>query len=122
MSACDVARKVVLMAGITVCYTSGVHAQVMDSICDELKGTRPGEYVHGQAGEFLTTATLRHFYEPINIGRSAVKGAMASRLSSDLEGARVRWSNALLKGPVACGSFNAYQVLVDPMNVRILNE
>jgi hypothetical protein len=46
---------------------------------------------------------------------------MARRLSGELNGLSVRWSEAILRGPIACPAFNAYQILVDPLRVRIVD-
>ena len=106
-----------LVLGLT-CIS--VFAQTAASLCNELGGLAPGEFVHGQSGALLTTATLRPAQEPVAVGRSAVKGAMARRLAGEFDGAaNVRWSAAQQRGPVNCGSFNAYQLLVDPANIRM---
>lgn len=96
-----------------------LHAQPTDELCAALESVRPGEFLQGQTEVYLTTSTLRPSQEPVSVGRSLVKGAMARRLSDELDGGPVSWSGALLKGPVPCGAFNAYQVQVNPFTVRM---
>jgi hypothetical protein len=90
------------------------------TLCAELESVRPGDYLHGQTETFLSTSTRRPSSEPSSVGQSAVKGAMARRISGELGGATVRWSSATLIGPITCATFNAYLILVDPVNVRIV--
>jgi len=90
-------------------------------VCIELETTRPGEYVHSYNQTHLKTVTRRPSGEPHVVGQSAVKGAMARRISGELGGATVLWSSAMLVGPIACASFNAYQIVVDPRLVRIVD-
>jgi hypothetical protein len=110
-----------LMRGLALWLTcSSVFAQTAASLCNELEAVAQGEFVHGHSGALLTTATLRPAQEPVAVGRSVVKGAMARRLAGGFDGAaNVRWSAAQQRGPVSCGSFNAYQLLVDPVNIRM---
>jgi hypothetical protein len=103
-------------------FTCPAVAQPLDALCAEVETIRLGEFVYGQTGPYLTATTLRPAQEPVAVGRSVVKGAMARKLSSELDGASVRWSTALLKGPVACGSYQAFQILVDPTQVRVTNQ
>lgn len=93
-----------------------------EALCAELESTRPGQFVYGESGPYLTASTLRPTHEIPAVGRSVVKGAMARKLSAELDGARVRWSGALLKGPVACGALNAFQILVNPIYVRVTED
>lgn len=90
-------------------------------VCRELETIRPGDYVHSYNQTHLKTVTRRPSGEPHVVGQSAVKGAMARRISGELNGAKVLWSSAILIGPIACTSFNAYQIVVDPLLVRIVD-
>jgi hypothetical protein len=97
-----------------------VVSQAAEFLCDELKGLRPGEFIDSESGAFLTIATLRPTRESPAVSRSVLKGAMALRLSGELDGAKnVRWSAAQHLGPVICGSFTAYKLFVDPSYIRI---
>ncbi len=93
-----------------------------EAMCAELTSTGPGEFVYGERGPYLTASTLRPTHEVPSVGLSVVKGAMARKLSAELGGVRVRWSGALLKGPVACGALNAFQILVNPIYVRVTDD
>ncbi len=77
--------------------------------------------MHGQTDTQLSTITIRSQGEQSSVGHAAVKGAMSRRISGDLNGMSVRWSSASLIGPVLCSGFNAYKILVDPRNVRIVD-
>lgn len=110
------------LVGLNLLVPRQVLAQGTDPLCAELEAARPEEFVYGQIGPYLTASTLRPSKEPVAVGRSVVKGAMARRLSSELDGARVRWSGALLKGPFDCGAVHAFQILVDPAQVRIVDQ
>jgi len=111
--------SVLQLMGLALLGTGSVLAQASDRLCAELDNVRPGEFLHGQTDLHLTTSTLRPLQEPASVGRSIVKGAMARRLSHELESGPVGWSGALLVGPVLCGPFHAYQVLVNPLTVRL---
>ena len=95
-------------------------SRVSISLCDQLEAVRLGEYLHGYTEVHLSTSTRRPTEEPAPIGQAAVKGAMARRLAGELSGAPVRWSSAILIGPVSCPSFNAFQILIDPIDIRIV--
>jgi len=90
-------------------------------LCNELEAVRPGDYLHSYTQTHLKTSTRRPSGESSAVGQSAVKGAMARRISGELNGASVQWSSAMLVGPIACASFNAYQIVVDPRLVRIVD-
>ncbi len=99
---------------------ASVWGQGSSALCAELQSVLPGAFVHGEVGAFLSTATLRPANEPAPVGRAAVKGAMARRLTQELDGVgTVHWASAQQRGPVSCGIFNAYQLLVDPATVRL---
>jgi hypothetical protein len=103
-----------------VLYSYSIASQATTLLCDELEGLRPGEFIDSESGAFLTIATLRPSKESPSVSRSILKGAMARRLSGELDGAKnVRWSAALQLGPVICGSFTAYKLSVNPFYVRI---
>ena len=111
--------RTMTLVGSALLSADTLHAQVSDQLCAELEKVRPGEFFHGHTEHHLTTSTLRPMQEPASVGRSAVKGAMARRLSQELDSGPVRWSGALINGPVVCGSFHAYQVQVNPLKVRL---
>jgi len=90
------------------------------SLCDQLEYLGSGDYLYGQTETHISTATRRPPEEPAAIGRSAVKGAMARRIVGEFSGMPVRWSEAVIIGPVSCPGFNAYQILVDPLRVRLV--
>ncbi len=100
--------------------TMGLPCAAQTDLCGELEAVRPGDFLHSHNQTHLKTATRRPSGEPPAVGQSAVKGAMARRLSGELNGATVQWSSAMLIGPVACTSFNAFQIVVDPRAVRIV--
>jgi hypothetical protein len=101
--------------------TFGSACMAQSSICDEVGSLKLGEYLHGQTDTQLSTLTIRSQGEQSFIGHAAVKGAMARRISGELNGMPVRWSSASLIGPVLCSGFNAFKILVDPRNVRIMD-
>lgn len=111
-----------ILAGLSRPGVAQVAAPGHEALCAELESTRPGEFVYGENGPYLTASTVRPSHELPSVGRSVIKGAMARKLSSELGDARVRWSSALLKGPLTCGGYHAFQILVDPTHVRITEQ
>ena len=114
-------RSLILVLTGLLAATFASICRAQGSICNETESLKLGEYLHGQTDTQLSTVTLRSQGEQSSVGQAAVKGAMARRISGELNGVSVRWSLASLIGPVPCSGFNAYKILVDPRNVRIVD-
>lgn len=109
-----------VLLGLSV-ITFGLNCEAQSLACNEAESLKVGEYLHSQTDTQLSTITVRNQNEPPNIGQSALKGAMARRISGELSGLPVRWSAATLIGPVVCSGLNVYKILVDPRNIRIVD-
>jgi hypothetical protein len=114
-------HSLILVLTSLLIATFGSTCMAQSSICNEVDSLKLGEYLHGQTDTQLSTVTIRSQGEQSSVGQAAVKGAMARRISGDLNGMSVRWSSASLIGPVLCSGFNAFKILVDPRNVRIVD-
>lgn len=99
---------------------SGAHAS--DPLCALFEDKANGDYMFLETAATLQAASRRSLDEPTKVGFSAVKGALARRLSADLNGQVVRWSGAVQKGPYACAGYKVVAVAVDPLNVHLVPE
>ena len=113
-------NSLILVLTSLLIATFGSTCMAQSFICNEVSSLKLGEYLHGQTDTELSTITIRSQGEQSSVGYAAVKGAMARRISDELNGMSVRWSSASLIGPVLCSGFNAYKILVDPRKVRIV--
>jgi len=114
-------HSLILVLTSLLMTTFGSICRAQSSICKEAESLKLGEYLHSQTDTQLSTITIRSHGEQSSVGQAAVKGAMALRISGELSGVSVRWSSALLIGPVSCSGVNIYKILVDPRKIQIVD-
>lgn len=112
--------------GLAVVAASTVLAssvsQASDAMCALFEDKANGDYMFLETAATLQAASRRNLDEPSKVGFSAVKGALARRLSGELNGHTVRWSGAVQRGPFICSGYKVVAVTVDPLNVRLVPE
>ncbi len=93
-------------------------AQPAEPFCTLFENRNNGDYLYQETNGFTQAASRRRLDEPNSLSASAVKGALARRLSSDAGGQSVRWSGAQVRGPLACSGFKVLVVMVDLRTVQ----
>jgi hypothetical protein len=97
----------------------GAWAQSSEAFCTLFEAKKNGDYLYLEADNSLQGASRRSLEEQTSVGVSAIKGALARRLSAEASQQSVRWSGAEVRGPLACNGFKVLIVKVDTRTVKV---
>lgn len=97
----------------------GAWAQSSEAFCTLFEAKKNGDYLYLEADNSLQGASRRSLEELTSVGVSAIKGALARRLSAEASQQSVRWSGAEVRGPLACNGFKVLIVKVDTRTVKL---
>lgn len=105
----------------------GAWAQSSEAFCTLFEAKKNGDYLYLEADNSLQAASRRSLEEQNSASVSAIKGALARRLSSEAStgtstgngNQSVRWSGAEVRGPLACNGFKVLIVKVDTRTVKV---
>ena len=97
----------------------GAWAQSSEAFCTLFEAKKNGDYLYLEADNSLQGASRRSPEEQTSVGVSAIKGALARRLSAEASQQSVRWSGAEVRGPLGCNGFKVLIVKVDTRTVKV---
>lgn len=105
----------------------GAWAQSSEAFCTLFEAKKNGDYLYLEADNSVQAASRRSPEELASVGVSAIKGALARRLSAEATtgtnastgNQSVRWSGAEVRGPLACNGFKVLIVKVDTRTVKV---
>ena len=105
----------------------GAWAQSSEAFCNLFDAKKNGDYLYLEADNSVQAASRRSPEELASVGVSAIKGALARRLSAEATtgtnastgNQSVRWSGAEVRGPMACNGFKVLIVKVDTRTVKV---
>ena len=105
----------------------GAWAQSSEAFCTLFEAKKNGDYLYLEADNSVQAASRRSPEELASVGVSAIKGALARRLSAEATtgtnastgNQSVRWSGAEVRGPMACNGFKVLIVKVDTRTVKV---
>ena len=105
---------------VLLCGLSTMAAAQSDTaLCSALESIKDGAYLVQESDSLVQVATRRPAAELSSVGIAAGKGNLAQYLTKGKSGLSVKWSSDTQRGPMKCGSFNAFTVAVDLRTVKI---
>jgi hypothetical protein len=103
---------------VLVWMSQSASAQSTEIFCAMFDVKNNGDYLFQATENLLNGASRRSMEEPASVGISAVKGALARRLSNDFNGKTIRWSGAKTLAPISCSGYRVIVVTVDLSTVK----